>query len=174
MTIKTFNMRIKYLTLLAALIFAGTTAFAQKTLPDVNVRALDGQMVNLSEAYGGENDEITIFSFWATWCSPCKRELDAIADYYEDWQEEYNVELVAITIDTRRGLAQVGPMVEAKGWDYTILSGNDQDMRNAFNFSTIPQTIVVDQKGNIVYTHNGYTPGDEDELEDVIAKLAGK
>lgn len=167
-------MKIKYLILLAALVFAGTTAFSQKTLPDVNVKTLDGQTVNLLETYGGENGKITVMSFWATWCSPCKRELDAIADYYEEWQEEYDVELIAITIDTHRMLAKVGPMVESKGWEYTILAGNDQDMRNAFNFSSIPQTFVVDQNGNIAYTHNGYAPGDEAELEEVIARLAGK
>ena len=167
-------MKIKYLMLLAALVFSVTTTFAQKSLPDVDVKTLDGQNVNLLETYGGENGKITVMSFWATWCSPCKRELDAIADYYEDWQEEYDVELVAITIDTRRMLAKVGPMVESKGWEYTILCGNDQDMRNAFNFSSIPQTFVVDQNGNIAYTHNGYAPGDEVELEEVIARLAGK
>jgi thioredoxin-related protein len=84
------------------------------------------------------------------------------------------MELIAITIDTRRAVSKVPSLVETKGWEYTILSGTEQDMQSAFNFQTIPQTYLVDQKGNIVYTHNGYLPGDEDELEDKIAKLAGK
>lgn len=148
--------------------------FAQNTLPDVDAKTLDGQTVNLLEAYGGSSGKITVISFWATWCSPCKKELDAIMDFYPDWQEDYNVEVVAITIDDQRSLAKVGPIVQTKGWDYTILHGDEQVMRNAFNFATIPQTFVVDQEGNIVYTHNGYVPGDEDELDDKLAKLAGK
>lgn len=145
---------------------------AQKNLPDVTAKTLDGQTVNLKEF--GENGKITVVSFWATWCSPCKKELDAIADLYEEWQEDYNAELVAITIDTRRAVAKVPAIVETKGWEYTILHGNEEEMRSAFNFQTIPQTYLVDQEGNIVYIHNGYSPGDEEDLGDKIAKLAGK
>lgn len=147
---------------------------AQTTLPNVAAKTLDGQTVNLLEAYGGNNGKITIFSFWATWCKPCQAELDAIADLYPEWQEAYPVELVAITIDDQRALAKVPPLVATKGWEYTILIGNENDMRNSFNFSSIPQTFVVDKKGHIAYVHNGYAPGDEEELEEKIAELAAE
>ena len=122
----------------------------------------------------GENGKITVISFWATWCAPCKKELDAIADVYEDWQAEYDVELVAVSIDTRRAAATIPAMVSSKGWEYTILKGKPTDLQNAFNFQTIPQTFLVDQEGNIVYHHNGYVPGDEYELEEKIKELAEK
>ena len=169
-----YFQRMKRLVLLSTLFvfILSQAATAQQALPNVEVRTLDGQLVNLQEAYGGQNGKVTVLSFWATWCSPCKKELDAIADLYPEWQEAYDVEVVAITIDTRRALAQVPSIVETKGWEYTILSGNENEMRNAFNFSSIPQTFVVDKKGSIAYIHNGYVPGDEIELEEVIAKLA--
>ncbi|MCB0704688.1 MAG: TlpA family protein disulfide reductase [Saprospiraceae bacterium] len=160
-----------YLATLCLLAFAGTIS-AQNALPNVDVKTLDGATVNLSETYGVEKETITILSFWATWCSPCKRELDAIMDFYPDWQESYNVELVAITIDTRRAISKVPSIVETKGWEYIILSGDEQAMRTAFNFASIPQTVIVDQSGQIVYTHNGYQPGDEEVLDEVLAKLA--
>jgi cytochrome c biogenesis protein CcmG/thiol:disulfide interchange protein DsbE len=164
-------MKNKLFLTLAVVLFAGASMFAQKSLPDVNVKTLDGQTVNLKETYGQADGKVTIFSFWATWCSPCKKELDALADIYPEWQEDHNVELVAITIDTRRALAKVPVMVETKGWEYTILAGDQQEMQNAFNFSTIPQTFVVDKEGNIAFTHNGYVPGDEYELEEVVKEL---
>ena len=167
---------MKFLSILfsASLIFAATFLSAQNTLPNVEARTLDGQTVNLLETYGGEDGKITIINFWATWCKPCKTELDAISDFYPDWQENYNVELVAISIDDQRAIAKVGPMVESKGWEYTVLIGNDNTMRNSFNFSTIPQTFLVDQSGNIVYVHNGYAPGDEEELEEQIHSVFEK
>jgi len=64
-------------------------------------------------------------------------------------------------------------MVASKGWEYTVLTGKATELQNAFNFQTIPQTFLIDQKGNIVYHHNGYVPGDEFELEDKIKALAG-
>lgn len=152
-----------------------TLAFAQndlKKLPDVEVKTLNGQSLNLADF--GKNGKITIISFWATWCTPCKKELDAIADFYPDWVEEYDCELLAITIDNTRQLAKVPVMVETKQWEYTVLAGDQNAVQTAFNFQTIPQTFLVDQEGNIVYTHSGYVPGDEYGLEDKIKKLAGK
>ena len=127
----------------------------------------------LNENYA-KNGKITVISLWATWCSPCKKELDAIAEIYPDWVEEYDMELVAITIDTRRALAKVKPMVQTKGWEYIVLSDANNQLRNALNFQTIPQTYLIDQNGEIVYTHSGYVPGDEYELEDKIKALTKK
>ena len=148
-------------------------ATAQKTVPSVNVKTLDGKTVNLKD-YISKSDKTIIIDFWATWCSPCKKELDTVADFYDDWKKNYNVELLAITIDNQRALPKVPGIVESKGWEYTIFAGNEEDMRNAFNFQTIPQTLVVDKNGNIVFEHNGYVPGDEEELEKALVKLSTK
>ncbi len=159
---------------LAAILSVGSveTAPAVNQLPSIEVKKLSGETVDL-QSYA-KNGKITVLSFWATWCSPCKRELDAIADVYTEWQEEYNMELIAITIDDARQVAKVRPMVESKGWEYEILSDTKQACQQALNFQPIPQTFVVDLDGNIVYNHNGYKPGDEYELEDFLAELAGK
>ncbi len=158
--------------LIVALAFFTITLSGQDVLPDVSIKTLDGESVNLQDY--GSNDKITIISFWATWCSPCKKELDAIADMYEGWQEDYDVELLAITIDTQRALAKVPGMVESKGWEYTILSDANQELQKALNFQTVPYTLVVDKAGNVVYKHSGYLPGDEYELEDKLKEIAEK
>lgn len=154
------------------LVFFSIGLFAQDSMPSVDVKTLDGQTINIQDY--ANNGKITIISFWATWCSPCKKELDAIADMYEDWQEDYDVELLAITIDTQRALAKVPGMVESKGWEYTILSDSNQKLQQALNFQTVPQTFVLNAEGAISYSHSGYLPGDEYELEDVLKELAEK
>lgn len=165
---------MKQLTILLLFLFAlSLTVEAQKSIPSVNVKTLNGQTLDLKEYVAGLNKTV-IIDFWATWCSPCKKELDYIMDYYGDWQAKYKVELIAITIDNQRALPKVPAMVESKGWTYTILSGNEEAMRNAFNFQTIPQTLVATKDGVIIFEHNGYVPGDEEELEKIIAKAAGK
>ena len=148
-------------------------AAAQKSVPNVNVKTLDGQVVNLKE-YASKSGKTIIIDFWATWCSPCKKELDVVAEVYDEWKSKYNVELLAITIDNQRALPKVPGIVGSKGWEYKIFSGNEDEMRNAFNFQTIPQTLVADKNGNIIFEHNGYLPGDEEELEKAVAKAAGK
>ncbi len=139
-------------------------------IPSINVKTLEGKTVNIQDYVG--DGQITVISFWATWCSPCKRELDAISEIYEEWQEEYGMKLLAVTIDDARSMAKVPALVETKGWEFTILADSKRELQKALNFQTVPQTFLVDGEGNIVYTHTGYNPGDEIELEDKIAELA--
>ncbi len=166
---------MNYLKLSLAVILIGLVSnsiFGQRTLPDIDVRTLEGQNVSIKQH--GENEKITFVTFWATWCVPCRRELDAIADLYPDWQEEFGMEVVAISIDDTRGMARVRPMVEQNGWDFIIYTDTNQDLKQALNFQTIPQSFLVDSKGNIVYSHSGYTPGDEYEIEEKMRELIGK
>ncbi len=158
------------LALLSFLFVSSAFAPVAKTFPSIEVKTLDGKAVNIKDYVN--QGKITVVSFWATWCSPCKRELDAIAEYYEEWQEDYNFELIAITIDDARSLAKVPALVETKGWDYTIFSDARQELKKALNFQTVPQTFLINQNGEIVYEHTGYNPGDEYELEDKIKALA--
>ena len=145
---------------------------SSRQLPNVNVKTLDGKSINIQEY--AKNGKITVISFWATWCSPCKRELDAISELYPEWVDQYNVEVIAISTDNARALTKVRPLVEQKGWEFEVLSDSKQELQQALNFQAIPQTFVINQEGEIVSQHEGYKPGDEYHLEDEIKKLAGK
>jgi thioredoxin-related protein len=65
-------------------------------------------------------------------------------------------------------------MVQSKAWPYRILLDTSRELSIAANIQSVPYTFLLDQKGNIVYEHVGYAPGDEDELEEKIKALAGK
>lgn len=145
---------------------------AQTAFPPVPLKTLDGHAVSAADLCKTGN--ITVVSFWATWCSPCKKELDAINEVYEDWQKEYDMELVAITIDDARAVTKVRPMVESKGWKFRVLSDVNSDLKRALNFPSVPQTFLLNKEGKIVYTHSGYIPGDEEALEEHIREAAGK
>ncbi len=162
-------------TLVLAVVLAITTAFTasgSRKLPNVTIADLQGKPANIVE-YAAKS-KLTVLSFWATWCAPCKRELDAISDLYPEWQSEYGAQLIAITIDNSRALTQVRPLIEEKGWEYQILVDSKQELQQALAFQAIPQTFVIDGEGHIVYQHEGYTPGDEYELEKILKQLAGK
>lgn len=153
-----------------ALVFTLATATGQDALPNITLKTLAGKPVNIQDyAVAGKT---TIISFWATWCTPCKKELDAISKKYDQWQTDYGVELVAVTIDDQRALPRVKPMVNEKRWTYTVLSDVKQDFQHAMNVQSIPHTFVI-KDGKIVYSHNGYLPGDENELEAKLKALKG-
>ena len=142
---------------------------AAKTLPSAKVKTMEGQVLDVQEL--GKSGKITVISFWATWCSPCKKELDAIMDYYADWQKTYDMELVAISVDDPRTAAKVPAMVAQKGWTYRILHDYNKEFQQAANVASVPYTILLDQSGNIVFEHTGYAPGDELELEEHMKDL---
>lgn len=152
-------------------VFANDTTSnkSKQTLPSVMVKKSDGSQVNIQDY--GKTGKITVISFWATWCSPCIKELNNILDLYEDWQKKYGCEVVAVTIDDARTSPKVMPFVKGQGWPYTILFDENKDLARALNVNNPPQTLLLDQNGNIVYVHNGYTEGSELELEAEIKKL---
>lgn len=163
---------LKFCSLALTLVLAVSVGSAQDLMPDVDVKTLTGETVNAKDI--GAKSGPSVVAFWATWCSPCKKELDAYAEYYDEWREELGAEVYAVTIDTRRQLSKVAPMVESKGWEFPILSDANQQLQQALNFQTVPQVFVLDKDGKIVYSHSGYVPGDEVEIADKLEALAGK
>lgn len=142
------------------------------SLPAISVKDLNGQPVNFAEF--AANGQITIVSFWATWCKPCLQELNNIDNVYEEWQKKYNLRLIAVSVDDSRTAPKVKPLVTAKNWTYDVLIDLNGDLRRALNVTNPPTTFLIDKEGNIVYTHTGYLDGDENELEKKIIDIAGK
>jgi thiol-disulfide isomerase/thioredoxin len=160
-------------TLLAALTLATATfANAQSALPNVQVQTLEGKKVSSSSfANGGKP---IIINFWATWCAPCKKELSAIAEKYDDWQAKTGVKLIAISIDDARTMARVKPYVSGQDWAYEVYLDPNGDLKRALNVNNVPHTFLVNGKGEVVWQHNNYEPGDENELYRKVQELTGK
>lgn len=159
-----------FLFLCMSSVSANTNPETNTPFPSIDLKTLDGKLVNSRDYL--KDGKITIVSFWATWCTPCKRELDAINEYYAEWKEKYNVQLLAITIDDARGITKVPSLVQSKGWEFTVLSDIKQELQQALNFQTVPQSYLLNDKGEIVYSHIGYQPGDEVELEEKIKEIS--
>ncbi|MCT4630706.1 TlpA disulfide reductase family protein [Winogradskyella sp.] len=156
---------MKKLFISLSLIFYCFTITAQNDLPSVDLKTLEGKSVSIDNVTN--KDGVTIISLWATWCVPCLKELDAINDIYEEWQDETNVELIAVSVDDSRTAKRVKSMINGKGWEYTILLDTNSDLKRALNASSIPLTILV-KNNKIVYEHSGYSPGAELELYEKI------
>ena len=78
-------------------------------LPSAMVQSMDGKKVNSTS--WTNNGKPIILNFWATWCAPCKRELNSIAEKYADWQKQTGVKMIAVSIDDARSMNRVAPYV---------------------------------------------------------------
>jgi thiol-disulfide isomerase/thioredoxin len=164
--------KILFSTLVALFAIIGSAQAQTQQLPAVQVKTMEGQPVDFKSV--ADSGKLTVISFWATWCAPCIKELEAINEVYADWQKKYNVKLVAVSIDDMRTSKKVKPKVLAYGWTYEILLDENQDLARAMNVNNPPMTFIVDGKGNVVWSHQGYTPGAEEELEKKLQELYGK
>ena len=139
-------------------------------LPNINLKDVNGVTKNLYKF--SNNGNPIIISFWATWCKPCKAELNTIAEEYDDWTDETGVKLIAVSIDDARSSTRVEPYINAQGWEYLVLLDPNGDLKRAMNVNNVPHTFLVDGNGKIVWDHNNYSPGDEEELYEELVKIS--
>lgn len=154
--------------LILLLLFSSSfLTFSQSQILDTTIKTLNGETTSLSEI--SSKNDLVIVSLWATWCVPCKKELDAISEVYQDWQDETNVQFIAVSVDDSRTINRVRPLINGKDWDFTILLDTNNDLKRALNAVTIPLTLII-KNGEIVFRHSGYTPGSEDALFEELKK----
>jgi peroxiredoxin len=159
---------MKKMMFLMLALFIGVSASAQ-TLPDVKIENQEAKTISTRELVDGTP---MIISFWSTTCKPCIAELNAINESLYEWLEEADMKVVAVSVDDARTLSRARAMTQGQGWeDFICLYDKNQDFKRAMNVSNTPHVFVVDGKGNIVYSHSGYTPGSEQELFEKILKL---
>lgn len=138
-------------------------------MPAVTLKTIDGKTVRTDTL--SNNGKPIIIDFFATWCKPCNRELKAINEVYEDWQEETGVKLIAVSIDQAQNVNKVKPLVDENAWPYEVLLDTNGELKRALGIQMIPYTLILDGEGKIVYKHNGYTDGAEQELIDKVREI---
>ena len=156
------NYSIAMKRILISLFFILLSWHCMAVLPEVTLSDVNGKTVNVATL--GQSGKPVIISFFATWCKPCMRELTAINEVYADWQEETGVEMYIVSVDQAQDSHNVKPLVDGNGWEYHVLLDPNGTFKRAMNVQSIPHMFVLDSKGKIVYTHVGYSAGDEEEV----------
>ena len=151
------------------LLLIGFNLYSQKQIPSLNLPNIDGKSVSIKNDFA-EKDKLYVFSFWATWCTPCIAELEEMNDVQDEWKKTLNLEIIAVSTDDSRTQKRVKPLVNGKGWNYNVLLDVNQEFKRALSIVNIPYTIVV-KNNSIVHIQNGYVPGNENELFEKLKTL---
>ena len=145
-------------------------AMKAQELPQVNVQNPQGKSV--SSVSWIDHETPFVVSFWSTTCKPCLKELDALSENYDDWNDEKAVRVIAVSIDDSRSLARAKALAAGRGWEmFDVYYDVNSDFKRAMNVSLVPHIFIFDKNGNQIYTHVGYKPGDEVELFKIIQGL---
>jgi cytochrome c biogenesis protein CcmG/thiol:disulfide interchange protein DsbE len=156
------------LLLLPVLVFAEEGSAVDA--PGFTLEDVDGNIVYLDSLL---TKGPVLMSFWAIWCKMCIKELDALKPYAEEF-DSTNTTVLAISQDKTRSLPKVKPFATSHKWPYTIVLDPENTMRELYNVQAMPTFFIIDQNKKIVFTHQGYKPGDEELIISKVRELCEK
>lgn len=134
---------------------------------EFSIELLNGEEVEFSELY---KDGPILVNFWALWCKPCRTEMKHLKRIYEKYSDR-GFKILGINQDTPKSLSKVNSFVESYDLKYLIGLDPNKKYFEMFNGQVLPFSLLYNKKGEVVYLHTGYLPGDEMELEEEIKKV---
>lgn len=153
--------------ILSFVAFAFSIGLYAQDASNLTLISIDNEQVVLEEIL--EDHDYVMVAFWATWCKPCLDELEAYNDGYEELMEEFNLEILAVSVDDTRSNSKVKPLVASQAWDFPVFTDANKELMRSFHFSFVPSIAIMNKEGEIIYRHVQYTPGDEDEVFEFLA-----
>ncbi len=150
--------------------FAAEAEVEYPDAPDFTLEDIDGNTVCLDSLL---SDGPVFMSFWALWCTMCIKELDALRPYFDEF-DSLGANLLAISQDKARAVPKVKPFALSHKWKYVVVLDPDNIMRDLFHVQAMPTSFIIDHNKKIVFTHQGYKPGDEEIIVKTMRTLFAK
>ena len=145
------------------------SALAQNTAT-VELQTLDGGKTTPAEWVDGKTPYVV--SFWFVTCKYCLEEMDAISEVFEEWTAQKPFRFIAVCTDDTRSLAKAKALVRSRGWDgFEFVFDVNKEFARAMKVTSCPYVFLYDKNGKLVYSHLGYSPGDEEVLFQKIKEL---
>ena len=93
----------------AAVLLFGAVMLPAQNLPDVQVENMSGEQVRIRDVVAGKP---AIISFWGVTCKPCITELNTLNALMDEWLEQVDFDIIAVSVDDTRFLARAKSMVQ--------------------------------------------------------------
>ncbi len=141
----------------------GATPKAGDTAPAFSVDSLNGAG-KVSVGPG----KVTIVDFWATWCGPCQKSFPKYQDLYTKYKEQ-GLQIVAVSVDDEK--TPIPDFVKTTGVKFPVGWDDGHKIANKWSPPGMPSAFIIDKKGVVRFVHQGYKPGEEEEIEKQIKEL---
>ncbi len=133
---------------------------------DFKLETLDGTTVSLESLRG----KVVFLNVWATWCEPCREEMPSMQTLYDNFKGNKDFVMLAVSQDTK-GRAAVAPYVAKNGYHFTILLDPENKIGETYDVSGVPETFIIDRKGQIVAHHMGAFDWSRPDVKDALQQL---
>ena len=160
--------RILYLILLSTTL---TSSYADQKrdmmLPDLSIKLINGKQTRLSSLL---EDGPILVNFWATWCAPCKKEMIFLEEFHKKYSDQ-GFRVLAISTDSPKSMSKVKSYIRAKKHTFLVGLDPNQEVAKKMNAMVMPTVVLIDKDRKVSWYHQGFIPGDENEIEAQILKL---
>jgi thiol-disulfide isomerase/thioredoxin len=151
--------------LLAATLFLQTGCGDKQTIsgkaPSLALQTYSGETFTMT----GNDQNVTLLVFWATWCRPCLMEVPTLVKLHDKYRDK-NFRVVSINVDDPEG-KKVKSIAKEFGITYPILIGNDEVMRQFGGVQALPTSFLIGRDGRIREKLQGLYP--EEHLDGLVA-----
>ena len=121
-----------------------------KPAPDVEGQTPDGKTVSLSQLRG----KYVLLDFWASWCVPCRREFPFIKQALKVTGDKAQFVVLSYSIDSKKNEwtdCITKNKLASEDWKHiSTLKGWDSEALKLYNITTVPCTILISPKGNVL------------------------
>jgi thiol-disulfide isomerase/thioredoxin len=145
---------------------AATLAPVDKGLPDVVLPCLGG---GTPVRLAGLRGRPMLINVWAQWCEPCRKE----APFLSEVASTDHSGLLIMGVDFNDPRPELAiDFAEAASWKYPQVVDENKAISAPLQLSAIPQTLLVDANGRIVYRHAGPFQS-ADEIRELLHEHLG-
>ena len=134
---------------------------SQNVSPSLTLKKMNGKSVKLSEYL---NKGPVLINFWATWCSPCKKEM-VFLNQFERRYKDNGLSILSISIDSQKSLSHVRSYIRANNYTYDVFLDPNRQVFKKLNGNLMPTNVLIDKNGKVLWRHYGYIPGDEKNMD---------
>jgi peroxiredoxin len=92
--------------------------------------------------------KIILLNFWATWCGPCKEEMDSLEALHQRFDAR-NFVLLAISVDYE-GLKHVREFINKRHYTFPVLLDPKNETLDLFGVKGVPTTFLIDKTGRMI------------------------
>jgi thiol-disulfide isomerase/thioredoxin len=156
-----------------ACLLIATALHAQDELPDTQIKDVNtGKKMAFNETVA--KGRVTVISFWATWCVPCKKEIKNISLKLPNWKKDVDFDYVTVSMDEPKSEGLVRSYAKSQGWLFPYYMDPNSDLKRSLGFQNIPYLVIIDKNGKVVFSHSGYEEGGEEEVFAKVKEYAKK